>query len=209
MERRAGFWIAVGLGVLAIIVSAVLVVNAVRTDDQGPVEGDVLIIGDSVTFMSADPIKSKVGTEGLQIMATPGHRSTDLLPILQSAVDARGGPESDGLEKAAFLVGYNDVLDDVIEENVLAEMVELSSHFDCAVWLALPGGFGDATDEILRTEVDRYDTVHLDSGWAEAVEADRSLLKEDGVHPTGKGTDKLGDIYHSALHEWCDPAPIL
>ena len=195
-----------GLVLLAVVVAAVAVMA--RSEESGPIEGDVLILGDSVTYMSMDPITDQVGAEGLEILAVPGFRSTDLLPLLRDAIDARGGTSSDGLQKAAFLVGYNDVLGDALDDNVFAEMVELSSRCDCAVWLGLPSGFGDRTDGLLRSEIDRYESVHFDSGWAEAVDADRSLIQDDGVHPNRSGSRALAEAYRDALHDWCDPVPL-
>ena len=203
-----GLRVAAGLGVLLLVVAAAVVIAAAGSDEPDHIDGDVLIIGDSVTHMSADAIAEEVGADGLEILATPGYRSTDLLPILQGAVDERGGPDSDGLQKAAFLVGYNDILRDALAQNVLAEMVELSSRFDCSVWLALPSGFGDRTDDLLRAQVDRHESVHLDHAWAEAVEADSGLISGDGVHPTDAGKDALAEVYRDALDEWCDPVPI-
>lgn len=203
--RGTRFWVVVGLLTAVVVTIAAVLAARIGSDDPEPVDGDVVIIGDSVTHMSADQIERAVGAEGLEILAAPGYRSTDLLPVLQRAVDERGGPGAERLEKAAFLVGYNDVLGDALDENVLAEMVELSSEFECAVWLSLPTGFGDRTDDILGAEVDRHASVHLDHRWAEAVEADRNLLTDDGVHPTEAGMRKLAEAYRDALNERCDP----
>ena len=205
MERRLGL-LAAGLLMIALVVGGLILL--VRAGGSDHIEGDVVIFGDSVTHLSADPIVDQVGAEDLESLAVPGFRSTDLLPVLQGAIGDRGGSDSDGLQKAAFLVGYNDVLDDALEENVLAEMVELSSQFDCAVWLALPGGFGDETDDLLRSEIDRYESVHFDTGWAEAVEADRSLLQDDGVHPNQDGARALAEAYREALDDRCDSGPV-
>lgn len=206
MERRQVWWVG-GAALLAVII--VVAMLLLRSDDPGPIQGDVLIVGDSVTFMSIDPITEKLGADDLEIVAIPGERSTDLLPRLQEAIERRGGPGSDALEKAAFLVGYNDVMREEVDQNVLAEMVEQSSHFDCAVWMALPGRFGEALDDLIRAEVDRFDSVHFHTGWAEAVDADGSLLQDDAVHPSEAGTVALAEAYRDAFDESCgDGLPI-
>lgn len=198
--------------VAAVVAGAALVVVvvfvAVRMGGEGP---DVVIVGDSVTDDAREEIFDRV--EGRpQVVAVPGARSADMLGQLEIAMDERTSAGQE-LEQVAVLVGYNDLTRGPFDEPSLEEMVGDTARFGCAVWLTLPDAEGLALDageatawnDRLAGLVDRHDTVHLDRGWQEAVNAadgDR-LLDDDLLHPSSEGIEELAEVYRDALARHC------
>lgn len=180
----------------------------------------VLVVGDSVTFMSFEDLRDEFGPDTkLDPVARPGYRSSNLMPFVEDAVAARerSGKE---LERAVFLVGYNDVWKEEVGQNRLDEMVELSARFDCAVWLTLPvrpageppavGDFdpelGDDWNEMIADLVAEHDNLHLVTTWADAIEGASSAdeyLDDDGIHPNDAGQELLAKTMHDAVIDSC------
>lgn len=180
----------------------------------------VLVVGDSVTFMSFEDLKGEFGSDTkLDPVARPGYRSSNLLPFVEEAVAAR---ERSGkaLERAVLLVGYNDVWKEEVGQNRLAELVDLSARFECAVWLTLPvrpageppavGDFdpelGDEWNELMADLVGEHDNLHLVADWADAIEGADSAdeyLDDDGIHPNDAGQKLLAETMHDAVISSC------
>lgn len=179
---------------------------------------DLVIVGDSVTFLSIPSIER--GFEGdydLDIRAYPGQATNDLvLVVLQELVER---DEQEGLEAMALLVGYNDVLRFRDRPAQVAELVDLAAGAECTVVFTVPAppNWSDQDDleevraafaaynELLTVEVGRHPDVHLDTSWQEAVESSEpgELVDTDGVHPIEKGQDVLADAFVSAVNSRC------
>lgn len=180
----------------------------------------VLIVGDSVTFMSWEALTDEFGSDtSLQPVARPGFRSNELLPLVEKAIDDRAG-SGKKLDRAAFLVGYNDVWTETVGDDRLAEMVELSARYECAVWLTLPArpggtepaiGSFDAElaedwNERMADLVAEHGNLHLVRDWAEAVDEasdPATYLEDDGIHPNGAGQNLLARTIHDAVINAC------
>lgn len=179
----------------------------------------LVMVGDSVTFLSIPAIEAELGDErDLDIRAYPGQRSNDLvLVVVQELVEREEADEP--LPEMALLVGYNDVLRYRGEPGEVEELVALAARSDCAVVLAVPAppawsdqddldglrtAFADF-DARLAAEVDRHDTVHLWTGWRDAVAASGpgELVDTDGVHPIEAGQQRLAAEYAAAVEAHC------
>jgi len=180
----------------------------------------VLVVGDSVTFMSWEALTDEFGPgTALEAVARPGFTSTDLLPLVEEAIDSRAD-SGEKLDRAVFLVGYNDVWNEELDDDRLAEMVELSARYECAVWLTLParpGGsepaigtfnpdLADEWNERLADLVGEHRNLHLVDDWAEAIDGapdPATYLEEDGIHPNGAGQDLLARTMYEAVTNSC------
>lgn len=210
-KRTRGIAVAAGVTVLAVgALTAYLVWP--RTPDH------VLVVGDSVTYLSWDAIDDRFGAGSeLEALARPGFTAGDLLPLAEEAVDARADA-GDDLERAILLVGYNDVWRGA-DDDALAQLVALSARHDCAVWLTLPtapggepAGTGDfdpeaaeAWNERLAELVAEHDNLHLVTAWQEEIEAGdpTRYLEPDGIHPTRAGQELLARTMDDGLRGAC------
>jgi lysophospholipase L1-like esterase len=179
----------------------------------------VLVVGDSVSYMSMPDVLQAFDGTDVEAVTRPGFTSADLLPLTVKAIGERTSTRRP-LDRAIFLVGYNDVWKNVPETKSLDELVEASARYECAVWLTLPARPGgkppgaavpfdpdgaDAWNERLATLVKRHSNLHLVKDWAEAVDeapADR-YLTADGVHPNRAGMKKLASIMYDSLKSSC------
>ena len=179
----------------------------------------VLVVGDSVTYMSFEDLRAEFDPDtDLEPYARPGYRSTDLLPLATKAIANRvdaGLP----LDRAIFLVGYNDVWLDQTEHRDLEKMVAESARFQCAIWLTLPtrpGGKPPATGDFdpelaerwnarLARLVKQHKSLHLVTDWQKAIEGAPAsrYLEKDGIHPNSAGQEKLAEIMHNKLQSSC------
>jgi lysophospholipase L1-like esterase len=152
-------------------------------------------------------------------VARPGFRSTDLLPLVEAAIDKRaeaGHP----LDRAIFLVGYNDVWRDALDDNRLGDLVEESARHECAVWLTIPvepageppaaGDFDPDLAEQLNEElaqlVEQHDNLHLVDDWARAIDDSASpgtYLEADGIHPNAEGEKLLAKTMYESIVSSC------
>lgn len=214
-------------GLLVISVLTAVAVVALATFLLWPRTPDhVLVVGDSVTYMSFERLRREFGTgTDLEAVARPGFRSTDLLPLVETAIDGRdesGRP----LDRAIFLVGYNDVWRDDTDHQDLEALVAESARYDCAVWLTLPtrpGGEDPATDEFdpdlpdfdpeladewnerLADLIGEHDSLHLVTDWQDTIDESPAAryLDDDGIHPNAAGQKRLAAIMHDSLRSAC------
>ncbi|MCU1371589.1 MAG: hypothetical protein JWO77_2783 [Ilumatobacteraceae bacterium] len=207
--------------ILLIMVVVVGTLIGLKVLPDGP-EPDLFIIGDSVTYLSEDEIQDRFRATPLEFVAIPGFSSEMLLPDVLRAMGSPGDP-AHARQRVAALVGYNDVRLRDVDSTSMHTMVELTSKFQCGVWLALParpGGadnanamaestFVDQFNLHLQAQVERYGNLHLSQAWAQAVNNAPlgKLLKKDGVHPNAAGRALLAQIYRDAISEHCPRQP--
>lgn len=178
-------------------------------------EKTVLIVGDSVTYLSGPSISRKLDPKySLTIDGRPFYRSSDLVgPLNEDLV--RLDAMDKNYDRVVFLVGYNDVLRDDVESVGLAELMYNSERFACSVWLELPATPGgrpaqnpdfDPADVArwnarMRDEGARHENVRVSDAWAQTVNAPggEALVQVDGVHPTIKGQEALAHVISSQL----------
>ena len=177
-----------------------------------PVAPGILFVGDSVTYLSTKELDRETKQEHPIVLARIGFRSDEMLPRFQAEVDRRakdGG--KDQLAQVAILIGYNDVLQDRVDNPALGRFLEQADRFDCAVWLTLPvvPMHDDGTqrwNERVRAAAKDHPNVHVVDDWREAVEAadpGELISRKDGVHPTAAGGKRLASIYVDAVHRVC------
>ena len=203
--------------ILLIMVVVVGTLIGLKVLPDGP-EPDLFVIGDSVTYLSEDEIQTQFEHTPLEFVAIPGYSSEMLLPDVLRAMGSPGDP-AHARQRVAALVGYNDVRLREVDSDSMHTMVELTSKFQCGVWLTLParpGGvdnanamaesrFVDQFNLHLQAQVEKYDNLHLSEAWAQAVNNAPlgKLLKKDGVHPNAAGRLLLAEIYRETIDEAC------
>ncbi len=222
-DRRGSLWLPLGL--IAVVVVGTLVAFRLLPGDPPP---DQFVIGDSVTYLSAGRIEQRFERSQIQFVAKPGFTSTALLPLVEGAMGIASDPAG-SRERVAALVGYNDVRVREVDTPSLRTLVDLTSEFECGVWLTLPSRPGgddaenpmassDLVDEWnlrLQAEVERHDNLHLSDAWAQAVDnapfssekgadPDGELLDPDGVHPNAEGRAVLAKVIRNAIDQSCD-----
>ena len=210
--RRRGWLVAAG--VVAVLAVAGVVAWRVL---PGPQTYDVVVIGDSVSFVSGGSIETRFVDQDIKFVTKPGYTSGDLLPLVYETMDQLELPTR-GEDQVVVLVGYNDVRLGLAGGDAVEELMEITSEFDCAVWLtlpALPGGEPSTFEGIdpeaidiwnarLAELADEHETVHLASDWADVVtRAPAEELLEDGLHPNVAGQRRLADAMHSAVERSC------
>ena len=177
----------------------------------------ILLVGDSITYLSAPQIIDALHPADLHFIAKPGYRTDQLLPIMQDRIDhVMDAPRA----SVAVLVGYNDIFQSTIGDPALTAMVRAASRFRCAVFLTLPAHTGVGAPSLhpyapgmvafwnarLRKEVARYRNVHLALDWQSAVDtgsAADSLLQPRDVHPLPAGRVRVADAYRRSLARFC------
>lgn len=204
-------------GRIAIIAVVALAAVGIGTYQWQRTTSSVLVVGDSVTFLSSPEIRSALGRRtAVEIIAEPGYTSSDLLPLATQAVDRRAG-DGPAPGSMVVLVGYNDVANDQIDADGLPQLIELSARHECAIWLTLPAidiepvvdivppAEADRWNERLAGLVAEHDNLHLVTAWADAVNASapEELLSEDALHPHGEGAKVLGQVMADAVDEHC------
>lgn len=207
-QPKQAAWL-IGLAALGAVIVLIWTVS-MRDGDT-----DVVVIGDSVTYLSGGPIDDALDGD-VELIAEPGYTSADLLPGVEQAVAGLGDEvrEIDAL----VLVGYNDVTQSGPDVPGLDELVAVSTRFRCAVWLTLPtrspGNEGAlradaaaAWNARLQGLVAAHPSLHLATAWGEAVDASApgELVVEDGVHPTVAGAERLAAVMSDALDAACAP----
>ena len=214
-DRRGSQGCLLPIGLVMVVVLGTLVALRVLPDGPPPKQ---FVIGDSVTFLSAGSIQERFDPNQLQFVARPGFTSTALLPLVEEAMAMSGEP-AHARERVAALVGYNDVRVREVDTPSLRKLVDLTSQFECGVWLTLPSrpGGTDATNPMvssplidewnlrLRAEVARHDNLHLTDAWEQAVNAapKGKLIKDDGIHPNAAGQRLLAEVYRNAIDDNC------
>lgn len=206
---------------MAVFVVAVLAVAAVMAFRRWPrPQPRLLIVGDSVTYMSSPTIDATLGPgRDLTIIGMPTYRSTDLIPFAEKFADDHDGFGGRVDADAVFLVGYNDVIRDDARPADLGRMLAVAGRFRCSVWLTLPATPGGKpagspdfpADEVrawndrVREEAAGFERVHVSDTWAAVVEDERAdlLLDPDGVHPARAGQVVLADAMQRAFEDAC------
>ncbi len=203
------------IGLVVVVVLGTLFALRVLPDGPPP---EQFVIGDSVTYLSAAAIQERFDRNHLQLVARPGFTSTALLPLVEEAMATSGDP-AHARERVVVLVGYNDVRVHEVDTPSLRKLADLTSEYECGVWLTLPSrpGGKDATNPMassnlvdewnlrMRAEVARHENLHLTDAWSQAVNnAPRGkLLQDDGVHPNAAGQALLAGVYRDAIDEFC------
>ncbi len=173
-----------------------------------PNPGDrVLIVGDSVTYQSRADLKKDFAWAGeLDIKAVSGLRTDELLPAAKEGV-------SHDPSSAAFMPGYNDVLQSYVDQAKLPEMMDLAAEVPCSVWLLIPthGVYSQQTAEAwnarVRQEAEAHDNVHVVDDWANLVDNSPGytlVKKEDAVHPNLKGRAAIARVMSASIKRECD-----
>lgn len=179
----------------------------------------VLVVGDSVSYMSLPQIEHEFGgSVHVEAITRPGYRTTDLLPLVTAAVDQRKAAGK-ALDRAVFLVGYNDAWHGDPETTDLNRLIDVSARYDCVVWLAFParpagrppsaGGFDPdkavTFNARLRTRVGQHDNLHLVTEWADVITKGKpgQYLMPDGIHPNAEGALTLARIMHDSIRSSC------
>lgn len=174
--------------------------------DRDPGER-ILIVGDSVTYQSRGPLKEEFAWAGeLDIEATSGLRTDELLSGAEQG--ASHDPSS-----AAFMPGYNDVLQGKVAQAALPEMMAIAADIPCSVWLLIPthGVYSQDQAEVwnqrVRDEAAGLDNVHIVDDWARLVDNSPGytlVKKEDAVHPNLKGRDAIARVMSDSIKRECD-----
>jgi hypothetical protein len=204
--------------VAALVVAALaVVVGAVwwTGRDRRP---DVLVVGDSVSYLSASRLEARLGASHVQFATKPGFTTEQILPVAREAASIDGEPGA-ARDVAVVLIGYNDIFLDVTGESPLDELVAFADEFRCTVWLTLPerpGGEPSASTGVPTPAIERWNeqladavaghpTVHLDDGWQQAIEAapPSEVLEPDAIHPTDVGSQALADAAGAAIDRHC------
>jgi hypothetical protein len=203
---------AVGVVVVAAVVAA-LVLHVVGDDSPH----DLLVVGDSVTFLSGGALDKRYERSHLQYVAIPGAQTGEVLPLVKEAID--GDEAGSAKDRATVLVGYNDIFHDDVETHDLVELMDTMDQFRCVVWFTIPsrpGGEPNSSPLIPSAKVDRWnarieelakdrDHIHVAHDWDDVVtEGDpATLLDDDGIHPSKAGARRLADAMVSALERDC------
>jgi hypothetical protein len=174
--------------------------------DRDPGER-VLVVGDSVTYMSQKPLKEDLSWAGeVDVKAVSGLRTDELYPFAKKGVEA--DPSS-----AIFMPGYNDILKSYVAKADLPRMMDLAAEVPCVVWLLIPTKgvysktMAGAWNDRVRKEAEEHDNIHVVDDWANLVDNSPDYLlvkREDAVHPNEKGQVTLGRVMSDALRRECD-----
>lgn len=206
-DRRSAIWTVVA--VIAVVVAGALVAGAVirARDPGGP---KVLMIGDSVTYLSRDGITDAFDwTSNVDPQGRPGWRTDELVPLAVTKVD-----EEDP-DTLVVLTGYNDLTQGVDTQAAVGQMMDVAAEERCAVWVLLPTKATYAPEaaasfnqRIIELAAD-HPQVHIASGWRDAVDAtagpdpDPALVSEDEIHPNEGGIARLGQVVEEAVSRDC------
>jgi lysophospholipase L1-like esterase len=166
----------------------------------------VLVVGDSVTVLSEDALRAELDwADTIDVRATNGLRIDELLD------GARAGAE-DNPDFGIFMPGYNDVMQERVDNPALEEMMGLASELPCAVWLLLPADGGLVADQAeiwnqrVRDLADPHETVHVSDGWKRLVETTPEFTfvsEADAVHPNAEGRKALASVMTAEAEKHC------
>jgi lysophospholipase L1-like esterase len=159
----------------------------------------MVMVGDSITFMSTEPLEVALASTGLQVMridaqvgrrmtvGTRGglHPGTDVVQFLEAAIDpdlwviALGAND---IEQYPDAEAYTEQIDELVRTVPRgAPLVWVNAwHRDALEHCEI---FNDA----LADRLDRRDRTHI-VDWYSQGEVD-GVVSDDGVHPTESGTE--------------------
>lgn len=172
-----------------------------------PDAGDrVLIVGDSVTYQSRAELKQEFDWAGeLDIKATSGLRTDELLPGAEEGL-------SHDPSSAVFMPGYNDVLQNRVDQAAVPQMMDIAAKIPCSVWLLIPDkgvyspDIAEAYNARVRAEAEGHDNVHVIDDWARLVDNSQkfALVKTaDAVHPNELGRRVVAQAMSESLQREC------
>ena len=191
------------LGLLAVLLAVLVPAGCWSGGDDPPT---VLVVGDSVTYLSLRDLRAELHDDDLQVVAHVGARTDELLrPARAKADDVRP-------DVGVFLVGYNDVLQGTTTSAALDSMVALADRIDCSVLLLLPTHGPYPTRAVqrwndrLRRAAARASDVHVVDTWKKLVDASPpyTFIKHtDGVHPNRQGARAVARVMSDAVAGRC------
>jgi hypothetical protein len=168
--------------------------------------GRTLVVGDSVTYQSRGYIVKELGGgDEVEMKAHSGLRTDQLLPGAEEGV-------SHDPKRAIFMPGYNDVLQDRVDQSKLPEMIDLAAQVPCTVWLLLPtkgvysASIAEDWNQRVRDQAAEYDTIHLVDDWARLVDNSQEytfVKTEDGLHPNPLGRKAIGEVMAKSINREC------
>jgi lysophospholipase L1-like esterase len=166
----------------------------------------ILVVGDSVTWQSRAWVVKALGGGGeVDLEAISGKRTDELLDGAEEGVSHH--PRS-----GIFMPGYNDVLQNRVNEAALPQMMDLAAQVPCSVWLLIPDKgvydpkIAQAWNQRVRDEAEGYPNVHVVDDWARLVDGSQqyALVKtEDGVHPNDLGRKAVAEVMAKSLQREC------
>lgn len=193
--------------VLVVLVAVFLVVRWVRDPSRGP---QVLVVGDSVTFLSTDQLKTSFDwTTHLDVEGRIGYRTDQLVSVALTAI-GRDEPEI-----FVVLTGYNDLDQGQSIDSALDKMTDVAASQPCSVWVLLPTktrysvGDAESLNQKIEDRAAKHDNIHVTGEWRDAVDAtsgtdpDPTLISEDRIHPRPAGATRLAEIEDAAVGEAC------
>ncbi len=168
--------------------------------------GRTLVVGDSVTYQSRGYIVKELGGDDeVEMKAHSGLRTDQLLPGAEEGV----GHDP---KRAIFMPGYNDVLQDRLDQSDLPQMMDLAAEVPCTVWLLIPtrgvysAAIAEDWNQRVRDEAAGHDNVHLVDDWARLVDNSQEYAfvnTEDGVHPNALGRKAIGEVMAKSIDREC------
>lgn len=203
LQRVAGLAVGALASVIVLLLSGCSLVASDDTDD-GAVR--ILVVGDSVTVLSEDDLRSELDwADAIDVRATSRLRTDELLD------GARAGADEDP-DIGIFMPGYNDVMQDRADNPALEEMMGVASGLPCAVWLLLPTETGMSRDLVQRWNrrvqdlAGQEDNVHVSDGWKVLVEetpAFTLVSEADAVHPNPEGRRAIAAVMGAEAEKHC------
>lgn len=162
--------------------------------DDGGSEVRALVVGDSVTVLSQEELRSELDwVDVVDVRATNGYRTDQLLDGARKGAD-------EAPDFGLFLPGYNDILEEKADTPALEEMMSVAAGLPCSVWFLIPtdGGYRrdlvDTWNRRVRSLAADHDNVHVSDAWKVLVEktpAFTFISDLDAVHPNQDGRDAL------------------
>ncbi len=194
---------------VVVVAAAVAIGLVVRANDpaRGP---QVLVVGDSVTFMSRTALTQAFDwTDNFDPQGRPGYRTDQLLPVALRKID------EDRPDILVLFTGYNDLTQGIDTTGAVSSLMDVAAGVPCVVWVLLPtkGEFDPAAAEafdqrIVALAEDRA-SVHLTTDWRDVVDAgpgpdpDPRLVSDDHIHPTEEGVARLAQAMEEAVTSEC------